>query len=109
MGGRVFWIKDDRSRWPIPDDVTVEGKPDEPTISEFTDRLDVKLGAAAALSAFLSSILITSFIATIAYRGVVTGWIAEAAFILGIITGLLSLGFGVTTCVAYIIEKRSST
>lgn len=39
-GGRVYWIHNDKSDWPIPPDVEVIEEPDEATISEVASKLE---------------------------------------------------------------------
>ncbi|MFC7042713.1 hypothetical protein [Halonotius sp. GCM10025705] len=55
--GGIYWIKNDISQWPIPTDVSVEGRPDEMTVSEFFNQRPVSYGqwgVAVILSATLS-------------------------------------------------------
>lgn len=47
--GRIYWLRDERSEWPIPPDVHVEPIPDEPTLSEVLGRRDVQLTIAGGL------------------------------------------------------------
>jgi hypothetical protein len=55
--GRIYWLHDDRSDWPIPPDVEVVPVETEPTISDLLARMDVKIGLLAALSGYLTTVL----------------------------------------------------
>lgn len=62
--GRLYWIQDDRSEWPIPPDVEVVSEEEvETTVSEFVARPHVKLAGVAISAGFIEGIFVTAFIA----------------------------------------------
>ncbi len=61
-GGRIYWIYDDRSKWPIPPDTRVEPVEDGPTVSDLTDRSEVQYGVLAVVAAMIGSLFISGFV-----------------------------------------------
>lgn len=58
--GRIYWINDEHSDWPIPPDVDVEGVDEnDPRISDLTSRFDVQVGGIAVVLALFSSLAIS--------------------------------------------------
>jgi DNA-binding transcriptional ArsR family regulator len=61
--GRIYWVADERSEWPIPPDVEVVPVPDDPTVSEVLERRDVVLAVLATGLAVLCAVSIMGLIA----------------------------------------------
>jgi len=66
-GGRIYWIRDDRSEWPIPSDVEVKPVQRETTLKEFVNRLYVKYGFLAVALVMLGSLFMMAFTLIVAY------------------------------------------
>jgi hypothetical protein len=60
--GDVYWIKDDRSDWPIPPDVEVEPVENEMTVSEVWERKYVQLAVIGGLFSAAATVLLTVFL-----------------------------------------------
>lgn len=60
--GRIYWLADERSAWPIPPDVEVVPVPDDPTVREVLQRHHVVLGVLATGLAVLCAVSIMGLI-----------------------------------------------
>lgn len=58
---RVYWIRNEKSDWPIPPDVQVEPISDSPTVADLLDRLYVRFGIVAVLLTMIGGILVIGF------------------------------------------------
>jgi hypothetical protein len=66
-GGRIYWIRDVRSGWPIPSDVEVEPVQRQTTLEEFANRLYVKYGFLALALVIMGSLFMMAFTLLVAY------------------------------------------
>lgn len=108
-GGRIYWIYDKRSEWPIPPDIQIEPVSDELTVSELTDRDEVQYGVIAILAAMVGSVSITGIVVATAL-GIGTDGIAFAA--MAILGGFGALGgavFGVLAVAVWIAGKLKNS
>jgi hypothetical protein len=67
-GGRLYWIADERSGWPIPPDVDVEPTRDEETVTEFVSRFPVQVTGLGLALMLLGAVLTTLFTLALAYE-----------------------------------------
>lgn len=67
--GRIYWWKDDRSNWPIPPDVVVEGR-QELTVAQLLDPWYAKLGLIGLLGPALAGLPL--LIGTFAISGTIS-------------------------------------
>lgn len=91
-GGRIFWIHDDRSEWPIPPDVEVVPITDEMTISEFLQQLHVQYGLLAVAATMIGGLFMMAFTLGLAYN-IQTPIVQPSELLLG---GLLLIFIGYT-------------
>ena len=107
--GDIYWIKDERSRWPIPPDIELaepegEGGVEEEdqkrtTIDDLLDRTDVRMGIATVMVAVISSVLIGVGVAPLlgGYEVAWIGRLADISLVIGFFAALLATGMiGVT-------------
>lgn len=66
-GGRIYWIDDEKSAWPIPPDVEVEPVTDELTVAEVFSRQPVQFAAVGILVMIAGALLTTLFVVALAY------------------------------------------
>ncbi|WP_226040353.1 hypothetical protein [Natrinema sp. DC36] len=100
-GGRIFWIHDDRSEWPIPPDVEVEPVQEEMTVNEYFNQLHVKYGLLAIGGTMIGALLMMAFTLFVGYEiqmplinasGLLLGGVIFT--VLGYSFVFLALGFG---------------
>lgn len=60
-GGRIFWIRDDRSEWPIPLDVEVEPVTTVLTVEEFLSRFYVRFGLLGVVVTMIGGLFMMAF------------------------------------------------
>lgn len=106
--GEIYWIRDEKSDWPIPPDVDVEPASDEPTISELLNQLFVQYGVLGVLSTMLGSVLMTLFTLGLAYNLTIPIIQLSNLLLAGVLATVIgvvfiSLGFG-----TWMIEKYTS-
>lgn len=91
--GHVYWIKDDRSDWPIPPDVEVEpvDDSDELTVSEVVDRDYTRAWGIAVVAAFAASGLLTISLAGLVFNLSVPGDILNNLFLLALLIAVVSV------------------
>lgn len=67
-GGRIYWIKSEKSAWPIPPDVDVEPVRDDLTVSELLDRQPIQFAMVGILLMISGALLTTLFTLALAYN-----------------------------------------
>lgn len=67
-GGRIYWIRDETSAWPIPPDVEVEPVADDLTVSELLDRQPVQFAGVGLLLMIAGALFTTLFTLALAYQ-----------------------------------------
>lgn len=96
-GGHVYWIRDERSEWPIPPDVRVEGTDDDAlTVEELLSRPYAMPWVMAAIFSIVSSVLYSMFVGTLAVDSApmwLTTWSFGLALI-GTLGAIALLGIG---------------
>lgn len=99
--GRIYWLQDDRSDWPIPPDVAVESVSDETTVAELWARRHVKLGV---LSTGLGLFCTISVMALIVVYQVARSFeaVVFALSLLVLVLGVGSLGLGIAAFVDWV-------
>jgi hypothetical protein len=70
-GGRIYWINNDKSAWPIPPDVEVEPIRDELTVSELLDRQPIQFAVVGIILMIGGALLTMLFTLALAYNVVV--------------------------------------
>jgi hypothetical protein len=65
--GRVWWIHNDDSAWPIPPDVEVEPVSSDPTVPELLDRPPVQLSGVGLILMVAGALFTTLFTLALAY------------------------------------------
>lgn len=108
-GGRIYWIYDERSEWPIPPDVQAESVDDELTVSELTDRSDVQYGVIAVLAAMIGSVSITGIVVAIALGMNTQGIVFSAMAILGGLGAFGGAAFGILAVGVWIATKARNS
>ena len=66
-GGRVYWIHNDKSEWPIPHDVEVEPVSNELTVSELLQRQPVHFAGIGLILMIAGALFTTLFTMALAY------------------------------------------
>lgn len=67
-GARMYWIRDDRSDWPIPPDVDVIPVERDVTVKEFLGRVHVQYGILGVGITVLGALLMMAFTLFLAYE-----------------------------------------
>jgi hypothetical protein len=95
-GGRLYWIHDDRSNWPIPPDVQIEPieTTDETTVSELTQRSSVQYGGAAVAAAMFGSVLITGLVAGLIFEIQIPSDLGGIVMVIAVMAAVFSFVFG---------------
>jgi len=104
-GGRIYWIFDERSDWPIPTDVQVEPVEDELTVAELTDRDEVQYGVVAVLAAMVGSVSITGIVVATALDVNSGGIVFTIMALLGGVGALGGAVFGILAVAVWIAGK----
>jgi hypothetical protein len=66
-GGRIYWIRNDKSEWPIPSDVDVEPVSDDLTVSELLQRQPVQFAGVGLILMIAGALFTTLFTMALAY------------------------------------------
>lgn len=93
-GGRIYWLADDRSAWPIPPDVEVEPIKDELTVNELLARVPVQFVGTGLLLMIGGALLTTLFTLALAYKLSVP--LIDTQSLL--LAGILAVFFGLAFC-----------
>lgn len=67
-GGRIYWIRNDKSEWPIPPDVEVESISNELTVSELLQRPPVHLAGIGLILMIAGALFTTLFTLALGYN-----------------------------------------
>ena len=94
-GGRIFWIHDDRSEWPIPPDVEVVPVSNELTLAEFLSRFYVRYGLLGVAFTLIGGLFMMAFTLVLAYE-IPIPYVEVSDFLLG---GVLLIFAGYTVVV----------
>lgn len=97
-GGQIYWIKDERSDWPIPKDIKVDVGKNETTIQEFASTLYGMYGIIAVVVMMLGSVVMTGFTFFLA-ADVSLPWLGTDILLLAGMT-LMLFGFGFVVAAA---------
>lgn len=102
--GRIYWVHDNRSDYPIPPDVEVEPmeEPDELTVSELTDRGDVMLGLGATVAALIGSLFIAVAIASAIIGVGLPANVVDASLLIGFAGALGTVVFAFAAVLAWV-------
>lgn len=108
-GGRIYWIYDEKSDWPIPPDVRVEPVEDMLTVSELTDRSEVQYGLLAVLAAMVGSVSITGIVVATALGTNTQGIVFEAMAVLGGLGAFGGAAFGLIGASVWIARMAKNS
>jgi hypothetical protein len=67
-GARIYWVRDERSDWPIPPDVEVTPVEKDVTLKSFLGRLHVQYGILGVGIVLLGALLMMAFTLFLAYE-----------------------------------------
>lgn len=103
--GEIYWIRSEKSKWPIPPDVEVEPATNEPTISELLNKLYVQYALLGVLLTIVGSVLMTSFTLGLAYE-ISFPIVHLSSFLLaGVFASVIGVVFIVLGFGSWMIEK----
>lgn len=99
-GGRIYWIRDERSDWPIPEDITVAAGKNDVTIRELLGSVHGIYGVVAVGSTMFSSLIFSAYV-FFTSSDVSAPVVGNSGLILaGLLASLFGLGFLIMSAVA---------
>lgn len=103
--GRIYWIRNEESAWPIPPDVEVEPVSSDPTIPELLDRLPVQLGGVGLILMVAGALFTTLFTLTLAYDVVVPFVATEQLLLWAIGSVFVGIAFCLGAASVWMIDR----
>lgn len=99
-GGRVYWIRDERSDWPIPPDITVAAGKNDITIRELLGSIHGIYGVVAVGSTMFSSLIFSAYVVLARFE-VSAPVVGNSGLILaGLLASIFGLGFLILSALA---------
>ncbi|RDI71975.1 hypothetical protein [Halopelagius longus] len=104
--GRVYWVTNQVSKWPVPPDVEVgPKKSDETTVSEFISQTHVQLAVIALFIGVGGSFLITVFLTSTALSVEIPYEVMDGIVLLGFLSSLFSVLFMFVAGVYWLFDR----
>lgn len=107
--GYIYWIKREKSEWPIPPDCEVDpvDENEELSVSDLADRRDVSLAAGAVFFALYASLAIAVPLGdAIAGVGILSPQLADTLILTGFATAVGAVLFGVAALGVWVYANR---
>lgn len=92
-GGRIYWIQDERSNWPIPPDITVAAGKNDVTVRGILESVHGIYGVIAVGSTMFSSLIFSAYV-FLSSANVSAPIVGNSTLIVaGLLASLFGLGF----------------
>lgn len=104
-GGRIYWISNEKSAWPIPPDVEVEPIRTEPTVTELLSRQPVQFAGIGVLLMVAGALFTTLFMLALAYEVAVPFVQTQQLLLWAIGAVFIGISFIVGGAAVWIIDR----